>query len=283
MTKRSIVKRILAFALIFVITGFPVNADAQTYTSEKEVYSTIRSNLLAHNKQFTIKMNKKTMNKIGTDTELFDQVIALDDKATSRDGDYLKLSVDSWSESWQWNSLGGTATLTFSAVYRTTLSQEKKLDAKIKSILKSLNIKNASDYQKVKAIHDYIINKVSYDHTLKKHSAYDALINKSAVCEGYAAAAYRLYTDAGIGSRIITGKAGGGSHAWNIVKVNGKWYNIDLTWDDPVTNTGEQVLRYDYFLKNAKDFSDHVRDSEYSTQAFLKAYLIAAKSYKTTK
>ena len=220
------------------------------------------------------------MNELGRKADLFSAVATLDDKKTSKDGDYLNLSISSWSSNWQWSSQGETAKLTFSAVYKTTLKQEKAVDEKISDILEVLKLDKRSEYQKVKAIHDYIIKKTSYDQSLEKHSAYDALINKSAVCEGYALAAYRLFTEAGIKCRIITGYAKGVSHAWNIVSVDGKWYNIDLTWDDPITNTGKPVLSYDYFLKNTKDFSDHTRDKEYKTGAFLKKYPIAKESYK---
>ncbi|MDF2941329.1 MAG: Transglutaminase-like superfamily [Herbinix sp.] len=273
-------KKIIAFILILIFSTTPTQVSAKTYTTPDKVYNIIKQNLLSHKKEFTIEMDKATMKKIGTDTDLFLPATVLDDKATSKDSDYLKLSVKSWRSEWSWGSLSDTASLTFSAQYSTTVKQEKTLDTKIESVLKALDLEDASDYKKVKAIHDYIIKRTSYDQTLKKHTAYNALINKSSVCEGYALAAYRMFTDAGIECKIITGTAGGGLHAWNIVKVNGKWYNIDLTWDDPIMNTGEQVLVYDYFLKNAKDFSDHTRASEYNTKAFLKAYPIAKDSYK---
>ncbi len=273
-------KKIIAFILIFLCMTWPVEASAKTYTTSKDVYSVIKKNLLAHKKEFTIEMNIDTKDEIGTKTDLFAIVAALDDKDTSKDADYLKLSIKSWRTGWRWSNIGDTASLTFSAVYRTTLKQENKLDTKIDSVLEALDLEDATDYEKVKAIHDYIIKRTSYDQTYEKHSAYNALINKSSVCEGYALAAYRMFTDVGIECRIITGSADGGSHAWNIVKVDNLWYNIDLTWDDPITSSGEQVLRYDYFLKNAKDFSDHTRDKEYNTKAFRKAYPIAEVSYE---
>jgi len=273
-------RKIIAFIILLLFIITPIEASAKTYTTQEEVYSIIKKNLLAHKQEFTIEMNKATMKKIGTDSDLFALSTAKDDKNTSKDSDYLKLSVKSWRTGWRWGSLGDTASLTFSAEYRTTVKQEKTLNTKIGSVLKALDFEAATDYKKVKAIHDYIIKRTSYDQTLKKHTAYNALINKSSVCEGYALAAYRMFTDAGIECRIITGTAGGGSHAWNIVKVNDKWYNIDLTWDDPIMSSGEQALRYDYFLKNAKEFSDHTRASEYNTKAFHKAYPIAQDSYK---
>lgn len=279
-------KRFLAGVLMMLLmvlsVGSDINVDAATstttYTSASKVYSAIKSNLLNHKAQFTLKMSQKVMKQI-RNTDLYDKVVALDDKSTSKDADYLNLSVDHLQWLWTYNPLGTTASLKCTIVYRTTLAQEQKVDAKIKSVLKSLKLSNKSDYKKVKAIHDYIINLVSYDQSYMKFSAYNALINKSAVCEGYASAAYRMFTDSGISSRIIIGAANGGSHAWNIVKVNGKWYNIDLTWDDPIMSNGSQVLEYDYFLKNDADFIDHIRDTEYRTTAFYKKYPIAAKSY----
>lgn len=274
---------ILVLLFMVISVGSRIDADAATgtttYTSASKVYSVIKNNLVDHKAQFTIKMNQKTMNQIGRNTDLYDAVVALDDKSTSKDADYLKLSINRIQWQWTYNPLGTTATLKLTVAYKATLAQEQKVDAKIKSVLKSLKLENKSDYKKVKAIHDYIINRVSYDQTFMKYSAYNALINKSSVCEGYAAAAYRMFLDSGIESRIIIGFADGGAHAWNIVKVNGKWYNIDLTWDDPIMSNGKQALRYDYFLKNDADFGNHIRDIKYRTQEFYKKYPIAAKSY----
>ncbi len=271
-------KKILAFIFILIFTSLPVNANAASNITADEVYRTIHDNLVAHKKEFTIDMSTNTMNEIRRNTDMFDVVTAMDDEETSKDADYLNVSVSSWRVKWSWSS-SGSASLTVSVVYRSTKKQETKVDTKIASVLEALKLDGKSDYKKVKAIHDYIIKRVSYDQTYTKQTAYNALINKSSVCQGYAVLAYRMFTDAGIECRIITGLGNGGSHAWNIVKVKGKWYNIDLTWDDPITSTGEQVLRYDYFMKNNADFSDHVRDKEFNTKAFLTAYPIAKSSY----
>lgn len=274
-------KKIITFILLLVLVPWPVHTEAAAiYTKQNDIYNKIRKNLIAHKEEFTIKMDNDVMNDIGRNTDLFDKVAAIDCKKTAKDGDYLKMSVNTWRAGWSWSNYSDTATLTFSADYETTLKQEKELDTKIKRIIKALKLEDKSDYAKVKAIHNYIIKKTSYDRSLSQYSAYDALIDHSAVCQGYTLAAYRLFTAAGLNSRIITGSAGGGSHAWNIVKVKDKWYNIDLTWDDPLTNTGEEILTYDYFLKSTKDFKNHYRDAEYKTKAFLKKYPIAKESYK---
>jgi len=109
------------------------------------------------------------------------------------------------------------------------------------------------------------------NYTLK-FSAYAALINKTSVCQGYATLFYRLALEAGLDARVIAGVAGGGNHAWNIVKINGSYYNLDSTWDagrDP----------YDYFLKNMDDFSDHDRNADYTASDFVTAYPMSATSY----
>jgi transglutaminase-like putative cysteine protease len=279
MGDRYMVKRILLFAMILMFVSFPMNAEAQTRVTKEDVYRTIRENMLAHKSEFTINMSAKTLKEIGTSTDLLKAAASIDNINTAKDGDYLMVTVSSWSETWKYNTLG-KASITVSVKYRTTLSQEKLLDAKLSNAVKALKLSGKSDYEKVKAIHDYIVNRVIYDQSLTKYTAYSAIINKSAVCQGYAAAAYLMFLDAGIDSKIISGTADGGSHVWNIVEVDGKWYNIDLTWDDPTTPDGTQATSYDYFLKNAKAFGDHTRASEFSTREFIKAYPIAAESYQ---
>ena len=130
----------------------------------------------------------------------------------------------------------------------------------------------------VKAIYDYICSNVTYDHDnlndksySLKYTAYAALINKTAVCQGYASLFYRLALDAGVDTRVISGEAGG-PHAWNIVKLNGKYYNLDSTWD-----AGRST--YAYFLKNTNDFDDHVRDNDYQSNEFIEEYPMWDESY----
>lgn len=77
--------------------------------------------------------------------------------------------------------------------------------------------------------------------------------------------------ESGVDTRVITGDSGG-PHAWNIVKLNGKYYNLDSTWDAGSSS-------YYYFLKSMNDFSNHTRYEEYQTSDFTSAYPMAEKSY----
>lgn len=168
--------------------------------------------------------------------------------------------------------------ITFTFTYLSDADQEAQMDQTVADLLSSLDLSSKTDYQKIKAIYDYICSNITYDYdnlyddsyTLK-HSSYAALINKKAVCQGYASLFYRLALEAGIDARVISGDSGG-PHAWNIVKIEGSYYNLDSTWDAGNTE-------YEYFLKNAKDFPNHTRDAAYTTAAFTSSYPIAATSY----
>lgn len=253
-------------------------ASREILSTKKQVSEAIKKGLLARKKRIQVSMKYSVLKKIKDMNAFLDEIEMSDDKTTAKDADYLKYSIKQWYMKTTWIE-GGDATLTLDVVYKCSSEEEKKLDKAIKNAIKTLELTDKTDYEKVKAIHDYIINNVSYDITLQRNSAYDALIEGFAVCEGYAMAAYRMFTEAGLEARIISGVGNDVPHAWNIVKVDGKWYNIDLTWDDPVTNTGESMLTYDYFLKSTKDFSDHKRNAEYKTDEFLKEYPISKTSY----
>ncbi len=109
---------------------------------------------------------------------------------------------------------------------------------------------NASDYDKVKAIHDYIVTNTVFSKNNKYSGfAYGPLVEGVGQCEGYAKAMTYALTHFGIENVRMTGtKYDGLSHAWNKVKVSGKWYNIDATWDEYYSETQSRAIRYTFFL-----------------------------------
>lgn len=242
--------------------------------SQKELVKCIYTNLLAREKTFTMKY-KGDWNDLGVDNldSILKKVYAIDDKSTSDDFDYLKENVKRYSL--KISSDGRTSKLTFTVSYRETKAQTEKVNKKIKSTLDSMDLEDKSDYVKIKKIHDYIVNRVTYDQSYSKYTAYNAMINKSAVCQGYALLFYKMATEAEIPCRIVTSD----NHAWNIVKLGSKWYHLDATWDDPVSK--KPVLRYDYFLKGSVTMTKaHNLSAEYKTKAFKKAYPISKTDYK---
>lgn len=143
-----------------------------------------------------------------------------------------------------------------------------------------------SEEEKVKAIHDYLIysanyvNNGDYQHAEKwAAGAGGVLIHKEGVCNSYAIAFYMMAVSAGLDCRYVTG----GNHAWNQVKVDGKWYYIDCTWDDPIMNGhsggGEgyeyylsETLWSDHTIEESKDLAD---DGKYDWEH----YYLTGKDY----
>jgi hypothetical protein len=125
---------------------------------------------------------------------------------------------------------------------------------------------SGSIYNQIKQVHDYLVDTVEYDSYTdsdSSHTLYGALINKLAVCDGYTKA-FKFFLDSlGISCVEVCGVAQNSagvteSHAWNDVLLNGKWYAVDVTWDDPIIIGGNGTLtnelRYNYFLKGADTF-----------------------------
>jgi len=143
----------------------------------------------------------------------------------------------------------------------------------------AVELKGKNDYETVKNVHDYLIRNYEYDAREKvgNHTDIDGFKEGVMVCTGYSLASYYLLNANGIETLIITGNGGGENstdenHMWNAVKVNGKWYNYDATWDDDGTTPG-----YRYFLKSDGDFPGHTRFNEYKTSSG--PLEIASKSY----
>ena len=196
------------------------------------------------------------------------------------EGDYLR---------WLWRSRsrhvygtqGVYLTYTFKLTYLTTAAQEQQMDTAVASLLRQLNLNGLTNYKKVRKIYDWICANVTYDHTGLKQgidnspltwTPYKALLQGTSVCQGYALLFYRLALESGVDNRFIGGKGDGGDHGWNIVRLGGKYYNLDATWDAGKTS-------YQWFLLTDGNFVRHVRDADYLTADFYKAYPMGATNY----
>lgn len=155
--------------------------------------------------------------------------------------------------------------VTYDKTAEEAQAEKEKLDEKVGEILAGIE-QGWSDYDKVLYFHDSIILGCTYDDTADEpYSAYGCLVDGRAVCEGYAKAMQILCTKAGIKCIPVAGKAYDGGtvqpHLWNKVMIDGEWTNMDLTWDDPVTDAGEDYIRYDYFgITDAECAKDHTAD-----------------------
>ena len=205
---------------------------------------------------------------------------AMEETGVPTQGDYIRWTYAGWSGSCSLESddEGLHYVFVYDCKYYTTAAQEAELSEKIDSVLQSLDINDeSSDYDVICAVYDYICANVSYDYDnlndseyLLKYTAYAAMINKTAVCQGYSALMYRMLQQKNIDCRLIPGS----NHAWNIVAIDGVYYNADSTWD-----AGRDPKNYAYFLCGDSDFAEHTRYSEYSTEEFYRLYPMAEKKY----
>lgn len=146
-------------------------------------------------------------------------------------------------------------------------SQKAQLEKLENDFISQYIRQDMSDYEKVKTIHDWIANRTTYaseelvaNDDVKYASIYQAygvMKNGRAVCQGYAEAFNNLANKAGVKSIVVIGEADNGvgdgyqGHAWNLVKIEGQYKHIDVTWDDPIYRFNgvlTDTLRYDYFL-----------------------------------
>jgi len=135
-----------------------------------------------------------------------------------------------------------------------------------------------STYDKIKYVHDMLVNSIEYDSNAKNiHNIYGALVEKKVVCEGYAKAFKYLMDELDIECILVSGTATNNSgdsesHMWNYVKLTNSWYGVDVTWDDPIINGGtyKDNLRHDYFLKGRDTFIySHNPDGKISSKGML--------------
>lgn len=133
-----------------------------------------------------------------------------------------------------------------------------KFEAECKKLLLGLNT-SMSDYQKELILHDRITSMVTYTEGDNAHSAYGAIVEKKSVCEGYAEAFQYLLHRIGIQSFLVLGYANE-AHEWNMVRIDGEYYHVDLTWDD-----NENHIYHSYFnLTDDMIKEDHyIYDTEY--------------------
>ena len=123
-----------------------------------------------------------------------------------------------------------------------------------------------SQREKALVLHNWLIYNAHYDYTYSNYNADGVLVEGTGVCDSYAKAYSLLLTMVGIENKRVTGEGNGGGHAWNVVQIDGQWYFVDVTWDDP-NDSGEASVsgfeRSSYFLVNdATIRKNHTLDEE---------------------
>ncbi len=143
-------------------------------------------------------------------------------------------------------------------VYHTYQTEDiEAVRTKINEIESNFKDDSLSTIDQIRKYHDYIIDNTVYDSArsdkgeanYKSDTAYGSLIQGYSLCGGYTDAMALILDDMG----VTNYKVSTDNHIWNAVKLNNKWYHLDLTWDDPVTNDGTNLIEHDFFLISTEE------------------------------
>lgn len=125
-------------------------------------------------------------------------------------------------------------------------------EQKVAEVLSACVLEGMAPWQIALAIHDYLIVNCVYDEALKLNTGYDLLVNGSTVCAGYAALYQDLLLRVGIPCIQVDSEAM--DHVWNLVQLDGQWYHVDVTWDDPSPDV-KGFVSHEYFLRTDAQMS----------------------------
>lgn len=232
------------------------SSTGQYFSDYDSAVSYLRKQMVSRETEINLNFPESwfTSHKDGLYWDLLYDAMKCDDSSTGQEGDALLYGYAGCNVSY---STAGY--IKYTMAYHSNAEQEAKLTAAVAEAMTTLQLNGLSEAKKIVKIHDYICNHVDYEYNSKEeqiYTAYGALCTGKAVCQGYAVLFYRLCKEAGLSVRIISGTGNGGAHAWNIVRIGSKYYNVDCTWD------GQGAATYNNFLlKSEADFSNHTRKS----------------------
>lgn len=170
----------------------------------------------------------------------------------------------------------------------TEKALRKRLEKEVNRILSIEGLDKLSDFQKEVFVHDFVLNNVSYDHTLgnggrliQPYTVYGALVEHSAVCEGISKTVKLLLNMLNVKCIVVNGSFEGQPHAWNMVNIDGWAYNLDVTMDlGRVVHPG--MLRYNYFNFRTGDYSSYKLNNQHllpECKAIRNNYIVRVGGY----
>lgn len=142
----------------------------------------------------------------------------------------------------------------------------EEINTIVDSVIKEKITNNMPTREKIKVIHDYIIDHTEYDklkyenkndNTYKSNTAYGVLVQGYGTCNGYADAMAIFLNKL----NVINYKISNDEHIWNLVYLDGEWYHLDLTWDDPISDIN--INRDTYFLIST-DILEKINDGTHN-------------------
>ena len=273
---------------------------SQTYVldSEDEAVLQIRQYLKEHIENFSVTVPNNGISRDEISYQLLYK--AFDETGNGDEGDYLRFAVKGFKCTIV-KVNDSLLKLTYDVGYYTTPEEETALTSKLNEVMNEKRFANiAGDFNKIRSIYYFVTSSVTYaedENDPYAYTAYNALFNGTAVCQGVTQLLYRMFNDCGIPCRIIAGLSRDisnmkeGHHVWLIVKLEGQYYYLDPTWDMKF-----QGRSFYYFLKGTDDFDSatpslmHIATSEdqktfpdYQSDEFKTAYPIAKTAYPIPK
>ncbi len=253
-------------------------------SSAEEAALVLRQALVNREESITIGFRSSVKPTNENMVPIFEKVYdkAVEHTGVPYEGDYIDHHIAQiyLSCAGAWDGHTGYYAYTIEPLYMANAEQEEELNTKLAEVMAMLDLDGKTEYEKIHDIYQYICDHVTYDHDnledttyLLKHSAYAALVEGTAVCQGYATLFYRMALEAGLDARYIFGVSFNEPHGWNIVRIDDLYYNLDSTW-------GAELSTWEYFLLNAENFDKtHVRDASLNTDAFHKQYPMSKADY----
>ena len=145
-----------------------------------------------------------------------------------------------------------------------------RIEQGVNELIRRLKLGGVSDLEAVRRLHDYLASEAEYDDTaleerqkgrlISAHSVIGIFSKQCAVCDGISKTVKLVLNSLDIPCIVVAGESAfeedNGSHAWNIVKIGGKAYHLDMTWDINLSRKGH--ISYEYFLISDQDAArDH--------------------------
>lgn len=285
---------VLLCALLCVLLAAGCAADrepralSEAISNSDEVVAAIRTGLREHASRITVSFtyDADSLDELSALTGEWIEA-ALRETDNPCEGDYIRYQYGGYESTCRYEAGDESYSYTVEIVpdYYIYYVQEQEASAKLSEVYGELALdEGATDYEKIRAIYDYVCSHVKYDKVHQKNAyyhakstAYAALVRGTATCQGYCVLLYRMLRENGIDCRVVTGTGADGTgeqlHAWNIVALDGQYYNLDATWD-----AGAREHRF--FLRGSEGFENHAAGEAFAADEFTRRYPMAAKDYR---
>ena len=190
-------------------------------------------------------------------------------------------------------TLSDAGEINYEITYLYNDLESNKIINEVNKLIKELKLRDIKEKEiQIKTIHDYIINNTKYDVSYKQGednkynsvTAYGPLFEGYAICNGYTDLMAIFLNELDIKNiKVATTpdelKNSNTGHIWNVVYLDNEWKHVDLTWDDPVSNSGKDYLYHSYFLINSSALytKDNEGENKYDEHNFNKSIYFEIK------